>query len=206
MGRLCAASAAMVVCLAFEAAALAQEASPSASLPPPETVPTPDGSSMLSLEVTDLVGMYGLEVGADLIESHTWGPHLFGQMVHEDDATVTANLSLEPGRYSLAVYAGEPPCEVRFTPWCGLDEPVPVVPEYECLMEFDLEPNEALDLRIAGLPRSEPGVIAGCPMSQLLHPESPTRTDGLRASRPVEVAASRPSFLEPGRRGARHTW
>jgi hypothetical protein len=91
---------------------------------------------------------------------------------------VTANLSLEPGRYSLAVYAGEPPCEVHFAPICGLDERVPVVPEDECWMEFDLRPNEALDLRIAGVPRSEPGVIAGCPVSHLLHPESPARTDG----------------------------
>ena len=179
MGRLWAAGATMVVCLTLGGLpALAQEAGPSASLPPPETVPTPDGSSMLSLEVTDLVGMYGLEVGADLIESHTWGPHLFGQIVHQDDATVTANLSLEPGRYSLAVYAGEPPCEVRFAPMCGLDEPVPVVPEYECWMEFDLEPNEALDLHIAGVPRSEPGVIAGCPVSHLLHPEPPALSDG----------------------------
>jgi hypothetical protein len=94
MRRLWAVSAAMWVCLALGLPALAQEASPSPGLPPPETVSTPDGSSTLSLEVVDLVGMYGLEVGADLSESHTWGPHLFGRSVHEDDATVTASLSL----------------------------------------------------------------------------------------------------------------
>ena len=180
MRRLWAAGAAIVVCLALGGmTTLAQEAGPSASLPPQQTVPTPDGSSMLSLEVADLVGMYGLEVAADLLdESGGWGPNLFAQIVHQDDATVTASHVLEPGRFSLFVYAGEPPCEVRLAPTCDLDEPGHTSPTFLCMTTFDLEPNEVTDLRIAGLPRSEPGVIAGCPMSHLLHPEPPARTDG----------------------------
>ena len=60
MRRLWAAGAAMVVCLTLGGLpALSQEAGPSASLPPPETVPTPDGSSMLNLEVTIWSGWRG---------------------------------------------------------------------------------------------------------------------------------------------------
>ena len=159
MRRLWAASAAISVCLALGTVpALAQS----------------EESGRLTLEVRDLVGMEDLELVAQIGTSPQptavgWAEESFHVLVDASPFTSTLGTFLvSSDTQMLVVFAGPPPCAVRFLPNCH-DSMAP----YQCWVRFDVPAGEAITMTIDGLPATAsqtPGSPnVGCPVAELFY-------------------------------------
>ena len=147
---------------------LAPAAATSSASPSPE--PTGEtAAGVILVDVTDLVGMEGLE-----LVGKVWGPvsqqvPLVGpppgvEFLHlpidTDMFSAFGQVTVPPGDYYMWVFAGEPPCHARFVPDCARtasDEP-PLPPDYFCRVSYDVQPGERIRVVLSGL---EPHYMQG---------------------------------------------
>ncbi len=151
----------------------------------PETEPTsaPD-TGTITLKVTDLVGMEGLELVGHVpheVETAPSGVETITTLPEWD----VIHLAIDRSPFSasgqaevlagegllLWVFAGEPTCDASFIPECGLPvtgDEVSKRPGYLCMLSFDLQPGEHIRIWLTGLPPNTldgPGThIAPCPV------------------------------------------
>lgn len=158
---------------------LAPAALTSSSSPSPE--PTGEtAAGVILVDVTDLVGMEGLE-----LVGKVWGPvsqqvPLVGpppgiEFLHlpidAEGFSASGQVTVRPGEYYMWVFAGEPPCDAGFVPkcaWTASDEPS-LPPDYLCMVSYDVQPGEHIRIGLSGLPVNtllpEEGAIAPCPVN-----------------------------------------
>jgi hypothetical protein len=161
MRRLWAVTAAMAVCLALGGLpALAQEASPSGSAWLEMAANPDDTPARVTVEVTDLLGMEGMEIRWAV--AHWHGPTLVsvtslraGVPIDASPYTLPAGtVTVEPGVQVLVVFAGRPHCAVMYGPVCAADSEGNMGPDHGCATRFDAGAGEVITMRIRGLPIS----------------------------------------------------
>ena len=119
MRKMCAASAAIVMCLELGGLpVVAQEAVSPASAWPATTANPADTPAQVTVEVAALVGMKSLEIiwgVADGLTGANWIP--FGARIPIDTSPFTlppATVTVKPSERVLVVFAGRPPCWVGY--------------------------------------------------------------------------------------------
>ena len=133
----------------------------------------------LTLEVSGLVGMEGLEVAASIAASPRPGHYRWSiPRAHQpiDGSPFSSELATFPvgaGTHEVVVVAGEPPCGVTYwSATCAESDP-----DYVCSIRLDVPPGEHLRLTIDGLPRygappadlETSGIGPGCPILEMRH-------------------------------------
>ena len=123
----------------------------------------------LTVEVTDLTGMEGLELAGTV-----WGGPFDFFYVPIDEPVFSASdrVNLAPGNYYVWVFAGKPSCGAGFIPFCGPDQDVA---DYFCMFDLDILPGEHVLIGLSGLPvhDTEPGGdVYPCPVTAVQHSAS----------------------------------
>jgi len=117
--------------------------------------------AQLTIEVRDLQAMTGLDLVLGLHISNLAGTSTgTGNQVLRtaiDTSPFSTTLSacqVPSGDYVLWVFAGAPECRMAWGPICGLPAPEDqwVEPDYECRLEFNLQPGDDSRVVIRGLP------------------------------------------------------
>ena len=143
------------------------------------TVAATEEPGQLTLEVSGLVGMEGLEVAASIASSPGPGHYRWEiPRAHQpiDVSPFSSELATFPvgaGTHEVVVVAGEPPCGAAYwSATCAESDP-----DYVCSSRLDVPPGEHLRLTIGGLPPygSPPadletsGIGPGCPVLEMRH-------------------------------------
>lgn len=135
-----------------------------ASSPSPEAVPaTEPALGSITLEVTDLVGMEGLDLVGHvthwvLATDEPWSLpdwDIIHLPVDASPFSASGQVEVLPGPHALLVFAGEPACEFGHDPLCGwpaTGDELAKDPGHGCELAFDLQPGEHITIRLRGLP------------------------------------------------------
>lgn len=128
----------------------------------------------LTVEVADLAGMEGLELAGAV-----WGGpmDLLHVPIDEPVFYATDTVDLKPGSYYVWIFAGEPPCGVGFTPYCGPNQDLA---DYFCMFDLDILPGDHVLLGLSGLPAHEPeegGDVHPCPVTAVRYLSSSPASD-----------------------------
>ena len=134
------------------------------SSPSPEAVSaTEPALGSITLEVTDLVGMEGLDLVGHVTHwvLETDEPQslpdwdIIHRPVDASPFSASGQVEVLAGPHGLVVFAGEPTCDFGYDPLCGwpvTGDEVSKDPDHGCELTFDLQPGEHIRIRLSGLP------------------------------------------------------
>jgi hypothetical protein len=161
--RMWAAGAAVLICVVFEGPiTMAQEAeSPASPSPVPTMLVWDTAPSMLTVELADLVGMEGLELGI-------WDLCYTGPSTGTYPIPVLRNLPIDASPFEASERLGLPICPTGFHELIvGVAERPLSDWQYACFTRFDLSSGEDIWIRIVGLPPTE--AEAPCALAYIVH-------------------------------------
>ena len=127
------------------------------------------GTGTLTVGISDLTGMEGLELTA---KAGATDVELFDLVIDESPFEATDSCRIEPGLTNLAIAVGEPPCTWSWgwgwNPSCGGQGSRGDF-LYRCATMFEAAPGENIWIWISGLPEAGRDDGGGCPIVAIGH-------------------------------------